>query len=75
MIYVIRNPKDLMVSQFNFFKSLKWDKFEGNFNDLFDLFLKGKLWYGPWWTHVDKYTNIPNIKIVHYEDLLRVIFK
>lgn len=73
VIYVVRNPKDMMVSQFNFFKSLSWDPFEGSFTDLFELFMQGKIWYGPWWKHIDSYVNIPNIKIIHYEDLLQAI--
>lgn len=75
VVYVIRNPKDMMVSQFNFFKSLSWDPFEGSFKDLFELFLKGKIWYGPWWKHIDSYVKIPNIKIIHYEDLLQNPFE
>lgn len=87
-----------MVSQFNFFKSLSWDPFEGSFNDLFELFLQGKrnifidyflseltevftlllfylVWYGPWWKHIDSYTSLPTIKIIHYEDLLQRPFE
>ena len=35
-----------MVSQYNFFKNLAWDQFEGNFNDIYEFFLEEKLWYG-----------------------------
>lgn len=27
----------MMVSQYNFFKNLAWDQFEGNFNDIYEL--------------------------------------
>jgi hypothetical protein len=73
VVYVLRNPKDLLVSLYKFAKS--WtneDGFVGTFDDLAELFLEEKYWYGAWWEHVDQYVNLPNVHVIHYETLLRV---
>ena len=64
----MRNPKDLIVSYFNFvslMRSIKWNQFWTNFitgesiyGDTFDHILS-------WWTHRDS----PNILFLKYEDM------
>ena len=46
--------------------------FNGTLNDLFDYFVKGETMYGPWWKHVDQFTQLDNVHIIHYEELLEV---
>ncbi len=71
----MRNPKDVCVSTYNFAKCyVQDDGFGGSFEDMANLFVEGKYWYGAWWDHVDEYANLPNIHFVHYESLLKVSF-
>jgi hypothetical protein len=45
-IYVIRNLKDIVVSQYKFAKSFtQEDGFIGTFDDMVDIYLEGKFWY------------------------------
>ncbi|CAF0817408.1 unnamed protein product, partial [Brachionus calyciflorus] len=71
VIYVERNPKDMLVSLYNFKKSLIFSRFTGSFDLMVDHFVNNKLWFGPWWEHINKYHKIPGIFIVQYEDLLQ----
>ena len=67
-IYVMRNPKYLVVSHFNFVsltRSITWDQFwtkfitgESSYGDTFDHILS-------WWAHRDS----PNILFLKYEDM------
>ena len=56
-------------------KSFKLEQFDGSFQDMVDLYLEGKMWYGPWWDHIDEYVLQPNIYCVHYENILEVTLK
>ncbi|RNA22333.1 sulfotransferase 1C2 [Brachionus plicatilis] len=70
-IYVLRNPKDMLVSTFHFYRKLVKDEFTGEFEDLVDIFEEGKTWYGPWWSHVDSFVTLPNTFLVIYENLIK----
>lgn len=70
-IYVMRNPKDVAVSLFEFVakvsgrEALSWD-------ELFELFYQGKVYYGPWFDHVLswwKHKDDPDVLILKYEDM------
>jgi hypothetical protein len=37
------------------------------------LFMNDQFWMGPWWDHVNDYTKLSNIHIIHYESLLEVL--
>nr|QNH68005.1 sulfotransferase-like protein 2 [Brachionus rotundiformis] len=74
-IYVLRNPKDMLVSTFHFYRKLVKDEFIGEFKDLVNLFEEGKTWYGPWWSHVDSFVELPNTFIIVYEDLIKKPFE
>lgn len=41
-IYVLRNPKDMLVSTYHFYKKLVKDEFIGDFKKLVELFEEGK---------------------------------
>jgi hypothetical protein len=75
VVYILRNPKDVVCSLFEFARCyIQEDRFEGAFEELVNLFLDGKYYYGPWWDHVDDYTDdYPNIHFIHYESLLKVL--
>ena len=69
-----RNPKDIIVSLYFFLKTVpEEDKFDGTLEDMFEDFVNGELNYSAWWDHLNEYTKLDNIHIVHFEDLLEVI--
>ena len=74
VVYVVRNPKDIVVSYYNFFKSAIEDEFIGSLDDAVDLFVEGKTVFGPYWEHMNEYTQLENVHIIHYEDLIEVDF-
>ena len=75
IIYIVRNPKDVAVSYFHMHRahqllpSVSWEEF------FLELFLPGKLQYGPWHQHVLYWWQIskshPNVLFIHYEDMIR----
>lgn len=69
---MVRNPKDTIVSLYFFLKSMPDDEYEGSIEDLFESFCKGEVIYGHWWKHVNTFSQLDNVHIVHYEDLLEV---
>ncbi|XP_074642992.1 sulfotransferase 1C4-like [Tubulanus polymorphus] len=74
-IYVMRNPKDALVSYYYFYCSCaSFGQFPGTWSDFFELFLMDKLCYGNildhyvgWWAMRDN----PNILLLKYEDILK----
>lgn len=73
IIYMIRNPKDIVVSYYIFaIKFFKHVPFNGSFEDFCRLFTEDIILYGPWWKHVAegwKKRNENNVLFVIYEDL------
>ena len=53
-IYVVRNPKDVAVSFYHHTKRYNDSMyhFTGDWNDYFELFLKGEVEFGSWFDHV-----------------------
>ena len=54
IIYIMRNPKDVMVSLYNFTKNFAWPScsFTGSWDEFFDLHTTGEFPWGPWFSHV-----------------------
>ncbi|GFO43020.1 sulfotransferase [Plakobranchus ocellatus] len=73
IIYVYRNPKDTVVSYYEFLvKFLTYTKFTGKFEDFCRLFTEGKVLCGPWWKHVTEAwarRHEDNFLLLCYEDL------
>lgn len=69
---MLRNPKDVIVSYFKFFSKFLPNQFMGTLDEMVDLFVEGNTMYGPWWEHLNTYTSLANVHIVHYEDLVQV---
>ncbi|GAB1611067.1 sulfotransferase 4A1-like [Argonauta hians] len=73
IIYVVRNPKDILISYYHFLKMLEPLKFVGTFEEFCDRFTKDKVYYSPWGPHVRKAVELnqehDNLLIVQYEDL------
>lgn len=71
-VYVERNPKDVLVSYFHFYRA--YLGFHGAFDDFYRRFMEGRLQYGSWFDHVAGWrdrSNEPDVLIVRYEDLVR----
>ena len=64
----------MLVSAYKFMQSLVLDEFTGSFEDLFKMFVDGNMWYGRWWDHVNEFTALENVHVIHYESLLEVVF-
>ncbi|CAG5124896.1 unnamed protein product [Candidula unifasciata] len=54
LIYVLRNPKDVLVSMYNFVSNLQYEgsRFTGSWNEFFDLQMRGEFPWGYWFDHV-----------------------
>ncbi|KAJ0715410.1 putative steroid sulfotransferase [Helianthus annuus] len=75
IVYMCRNPKDVLVSLFHFTNKLR-DKSRCRmaFDEAFEMFSKGVMPYGPYWDHVKAYYNFNlehpnNILFLTYEDM------
>ena len=68
----MRNPKDVAVSYYHFVKLSTQSGFDANFGKFVEMFIDGKVPYGPWWKHDDDYTSRKNVHVIHYEDLHEV---
>uniref|UniRef100_A0A646QEP3 Sulfotransferase 4A1 n=1 Tax=Hemiscolopendra marginata TaxID=943146 RepID=A0A646QEP3_9MYRI len=74
IIYVIRNPKDVLVSFFYFYRMLHSRSFIGEFDAFVKYFMEDKLLCTPYWKHVLSFWNRRhqhNILIIQYENLHR----
>jgi len=72
VIYVARNPKDIVVSYYFFSKLFKFVNFKGNLDDAFIRFVQGKVMFGPWLDHVLSYWQHKmdhNLLFLTYEEL------
>jgi len=72
VIYVARNPKDVVVSWYYHHKLTKYLGFNGNLDEFIDFFIKDEVMYSPYWPHVLeawKFRHHPNMLFVFYEDL------
>jgi hypothetical protein len=70
----MRNPKDMLVSFYNFMKNLKLAEYTGTLGELVDSQTSddGKALYGGWCRHVDAFYNITGIHVIRYEELIAV---
>lgn len=73
IIYIARNPKDVVVSYYYFNLLLKpYTSYDGKFEEFCDLFLHDQVAYTPWWRHVLDFWNQrqeDNVLFIKYEDL------
>ncbi|XP_027703388.1 sulfotransferase family cytosolic 2B member 1-like [Vombatus ursinus] len=72
VVYVARNPKDVLVSYYHFHKLAKFLPEIGSFDDFFDQFLEGKVNFGSWFNHIKDWLGVQqdlNFFLITYEDL------
>jgi sulfotransferase family protein len=71
-LYVARNVADVAVSFYAHYRAYR--DFMGSFDDFFELFLKGQVAYGSWFSHVEPWWRArtdPSVLFLTYEDLRR----
>ncbi|GAB3807180.1 sulfotransferase domain-containing protein [Virgibacillus kimchii] len=73
VIYLVRDPRDIVISYYHHFK--RYYNSNRNFDDFFEAFMQGNIGYGKWSTNVDSWLdNQEKIKhgflLIKYEDLL-----
>lgn len=74
VIFVVRNPKDAIVSFFHFHKLVKLCYFAGEMNQFVDYFIDNKVAWTPYFSSVlDAWgkRNHPNLLILFYEDMIK----
>jgi hypothetical protein len=70
-IYVERNPKDVLISYFYFYRA--YLGFHGSFDEFYRRFMDGRVQYGSWFDHVTgwrAHADDPDVLIVQYEHLV-----
>ncbi|KAK3863422.1 hypothetical protein Pcinc_030808 [Petrolisthes cinctipes] len=72
VVYMARNPKDIIVSFFHHSRIFKNHNYTGTFDDFVQYFLDDDFIYGPYWLHLKeawKQRNHPNLHFMFFEDL------
>ncbi|KAL7982745.1 hypothetical protein Chor_010343 [Crotalus horridus] len=72
IIYMARNPKDLVVSYYQFHRSLRTMSYRGTFQEFCRRFMNDKLGYGSWFEHVQEFWQHhmdSNVLFLKYEDM------
>ncbi|XP_051830720.1 sulfotransferase 2A1-like [Antechinus flavipes] len=72
VVYMARNPKDVLVSYYHFHKLAKFMPEFDSFEDFFDHFLEGKVFYGSWFDHIKDWLSVQqelNFFLITYEEL------
>ncbi|XP_072310395.1 sulfotransferase 4A1-like [Eucyclogobius newberryi] len=74
VIYMARNPKDLVVSYYQFHRSLRTMSYRGTFQEFCRRFMDDKLGYGSWFDHVQEFWEHrldSNVLFLKYEDMYK----
>lgn len=72
MVYVARDPRDVAVSCYHFYKNHKFTQYNGDFKSFWKHFMKGNIFYGPYFENVKEFWNVrnhPNLLFLFYEEL------
>lgn len=74
VVYMARNPKDLLVSYYQFHRSLRTMSYRGSFQEFSRRFMNDKLGYGSWFDHVQEFWEHrmdSNVLFLKYEDMYK----
>ncbi|XP_068959396.1 sulfotransferase 2A1 [Petaurus breviceps papuanus] len=74
IIYVMRNPRDVVVSFYHFAKAAKFYKSTESFSEMFEMFCQGNVAYGSWFDHICGWLSLRengNFLLLTYEELLQ----
>ncbi|XP_052569103.1 sulfotransferase 2A1-like [Peromyscus californicus insignis] len=72
VIYIIRNPRDILVSSYFFFYKTNLVKNPESLGTYFEWFLKGNVPYGSWFEHICAWLSMrerDNFLLLSYEDM------
>ncbi|XP_042868744.1 sulfotransferase 1C4-like isoform X2 [Penaeus japonicus] len=72
VVYVARNPKDLVASFYDYSRTQKRLQFQGSLAEFADHFMRDELRYCPYWEHMREAwqkRNHPNLHFIFFEDL------
>ncbi|PIK51189.1 putative sulfotransferase 4A1 [Apostichopus japonicus] len=72
VIYVARNPKDVMCSFYDFHRTVQIIHYKGTFQQFYYRFMNSKLGYGCYFSHVKSWWNQrthPSVFFLKYEDM------
>ncbi|KAJ7304139.1 hypothetical protein JRQ81_011667 [Phrynocephalus forsythii] len=72
IIYVVRNPKDVVASHYHFAKFCDALEETGTMEEFLEKFLNGNVVYGSWFDHVKGWIKLkdrPNFFLISYEEL------
>ncbi|XP_069757977.1 sulfotransferase family 5A, member 1 isoform X2 [Narcine bancroftii] len=78
VIYVARNPKDIVVSFYHFHKMANFLPDPGTFGEFLEKFKTGEVNYGSWFEHIkewQKHSDEYNSFFITYEDLVKDLRK
>ncbi|XP_026226045.1 amine sulfotransferase-like isoform X3 [Anabas testudineus] len=74
VIYVARNPKDVLVSYFYFHKMASMLETPKDFNDFFEKFVRGDVFGSSWFDHIKtwySHKNEMNMLFITYEEMIQ----
>uniref|UniRef100_A0A3Q3W5S0 Sulfotransferase n=1 Tax=Mola mola TaxID=94237 RepID=A0A3Q3W5S0_MOLML len=74
VIYVMRNPKDIMVSSYYFHQMAGFLQDPGTFDEFMATFLEGRVFFGKWTDHVKSWRNAElgdRIMYITYEEMVQ----
>ncbi|KAI5611996.1 sulfotransferase family 2, cytosolic sulfotransferase 3 [Silurus asotus] len=74
VIYISRNPKDIVVSSFHFHRMASFLRDPGTFEEFVDKFLAGEVIFGKWTDHVKCWNNTDlgdRILYITYEEMIQ----
>jgi len=74
IIYIYRNPKDVIVSYYHFVRMMKYSNYKGSLDKFARSFMSNAVPYSPYFQHISGYHKLKqqtpeNVLIVAYEDL------
>ena len=73
ILFIVRNPKDVVVSYFYFYQSLsELNNFQGTWTEFLEMFMEGYLWYMDWFTYITSWwqqRHRDNILFISYEQM------
>ncbi|XP_043850091.1 sulfotransferase 2A1-like isoform X2 [Dromiciops gliroides] len=73
-IYIMRNPRDVVVSYYYFTRLMKFYDTPESFSHMFEMFSQGTVPYGSWFDHIRGWLSLrgnENFLILTYEELLQ----
>ncbi|XP_050311221.1 sulfotransferase 1C4-like isoform X2 [Anthonomus grandis grandis] len=75
VVYVARNPKDVVVSYYHFAKANPFYGFDGEFGEFWELFRQNLIHWAPYWEHVKeawtRRRGNENFLFIFYEDMIK----